>query len=298
MAKHSKFKQRMEFMLLKMFYCYITKFPKKMVAKSLDSIALNIGFRVGVRKKLVIAQITRAFPEYSAEKVLDVTKRMYLNMSKMIYEIFVIDKEELVKSITIQGEENLLEAETLTNGVLLATGHYGNWELLGFFLLHRGIKISAIFKRLSNPYMNSFFKDFRDGFGLDSIYKKNALRGIIKALRDNRMIFFIHDQDGRKAGKVMPFLGSDASVFMGLAKISIKTKTPILPLYHIRTPEGKHIIRFEKLIYPQQEDNDDVRIMKKVNSSLEQVIKEYPELWFWLHKRWKSVDKKRGVKLG
>ncbi len=259
----------------------------------MNFLAVNIGYRIGIRKDLVIKQMKRALPKLSHKEVLANTKAMYQHYGLMVYEIFKQDKDKLVEETEIQGIENLQQAIELGESVLIATGHFGNWEILGYYLLNKKIKLSAIAKKQRNPFFDQYFVDFRAKYGLDVIYQKRALRGILKAIKDKRMIFFIHDQDARKTGEIMPFMNHDASVFMGVARIALKANLPIMPAYHIRTKEGKHIIKFEKIFYPSQENLTDYDVMTILNKSLADMIEAYPHLWFWVHKRWKSVEKQQ-----
>lgn len=268
----------------------------KSVKGLMNFIAVNVGFRFGIRKALVIRQMKRSLPQLSHSQILAYTKSMYKHFGLMVYEIFKADKDKLVENAHFEGLDNLEEAIKMNKSVLIATGHYGNWEILGYYLLKREIKLSAIAKKQRNPFFNDYFVQFRAKYGLDVIYQKRALRGILKAIKDNRMIFFIHDQDARKSGEIMPFMNYDASVFMGIARIALKADLPIMPAYHIRTPDGKHIFRFEKIFYPNQEGMTDFDVMKSLNNSLSQMINRYPHLWFWVHKRWKSVERQRGEK--
>ncbi len=270
----------------------INSLSEKSVKKLMNFIAVNIGYRLGIRKDLVIRQMKRALPNLTHQEVLDYTKRMYQHYGLMIFEIFKQDKDNIVNNATIEGCENIEEAMNLGKSVLIATGHFGNWEILGYYLLSRNIKLSAIAKKQRNPFFDDYFVKFRAEHGLDVIYQKGALKGILKAIKDKRMIFFLHDQDARKTGEIMSFMNHDASVFMGIAKIALKADLPIMPAYHIRTKEGKHIFRFEKIIYPQQEELTAFEVMTKLNNSLAENITKHPELWFWLHKRWKSVERK------
>ncbi len=268
----------------------------KSVKGLMNFIAVNVGFRFGIRKALVIRQMKRSLPQLSHSQILAYTKSMYKHFGLMVYEIFKADKDKLVENAHFEGLDNLEEAIKMNKSVLIATGHYGNWEILGYYLLKREINLSAIAKKQRNPFFNDYFVQFRAKYGLDVIYQKRALRGILKAIKDNRMIFFIHDQDARKSGEIMPFMNYDASVFMGIARIALKADLPIMPAYHIRTPDGKHIFRFEKIFYPNQEGMTDFDVMKSLNNSLSQMINRYPHLWFWVHKRWKSVERQRGEK--
>jgi KDO2-lipid IV(A) lauroyltransferase len=276
---------------LSLFLWLFNILSDKGVRRLMDFIAVNIGYRIGIRKDLVIRQMKRSLPHLSSTDILKHTKAMYKHYGLMVYEIFKADKDKIVKEAEFQGLENLEEAIKMGKSVLIATGHFGNWEILGYYLLQRKIKLSAIAKKQRNPFFDEYFVQFRAKYGLDVIYQKRALRGILKAIKDDRMIFFIHDQDARKSGEIMPFMNHDASVFMGIARIALKANLPIMPAYHIRTKEGKHIFRFEKIFYPQAENMTDFDVMSALNQSLASIINQYPYLWFWVHKRWKSVEK-------
>lgn len=276
---------------LSLFLWLFNILSDKGVRRLMDFISVNIGYRIGIRKDLVIRQMKRSLPHLSSTDILKHTKAMYKHYGLMVYEIFKADKDKIVKEAEFQGLENLEEAIKMGKSVLIATGHFGNWEILGYYLLQRNIKLSAIAKKQRNPFFDEYFVQFRAKYGLDVIYQKRALRGILKAIKDDRMIFFIHDQDARKSGEIMPFMNHDASVFMGIARIALKANLPIMPAYHIRTKEGKHIFRFEKIFYPQAENMTDFDVMSALNQSLASIINQYPYLWFWVHKRWKSVEK-------
>ncbi len=295
-ASKKERKNRFERTLMKLGLGIINTLSERQVRNFLLFIANTFGYKIGIRKKLVKFQLKRCFPNFTDKEVNDITKRMYQNYGLMIYEIFKADRDKIADEIEIVGLDNFDKALQMEQSFLISTGHFGNWELLGYFLLKRGFKLSAIAKKQRNPYFDKFFVDYRADLGLDVIYQKRAMRGIVKAIKGNRKIFFIMDQDARSNGEVMPFLGFDASVFMGIARIALKADLPIIPMYHVRTKEGKHKIIVEEMFFPKQEGLTDYQVMDRLNKSLENMIKEYPELWFWVHKRWKSVDKKKGIR--
>jgi KDO2-lipid IV(A) lauroyltransferase len=296
MGKSKARKNSIEKFLLKFGLFLIETFSDKQVKAFMNFVAVNFGYRIGIRKKLAKFQIKRCFPNLSDLEVNDITKRMYQGFGLMIYEMFKADKDKLVQHLEVVGEENLQEALNYEDSFLISSGHYGNWELMGYYLIQKGLELSAIAKKQRNPYFDKFFVDYRQDRGLDLIYRKGAMRGILKAIKGKRKILLVIDQDARKSGEVMPFLGFDASVYMGVARIALKVGLPIVPMYHVRTKDGRHKLYVEKMFFPKHEGLTDVEIMQRLNTSLENMIKKYPELWFWVHKRWKSVDKQKGLR--
>lgn len=291
MSKKKQRKNRVEMIGLKFGLFLFRIMSENGIKRFMNFIAINIGYRIGIRKKLVIKQMKRGLPELTHKEVLTYTKRMYQHLGLLVGEIFKFDRVKMMENAKVEGLENLEEAKALSKSVLVATGHYGNWELLAYFLMQHGLKLSAIAKEQRNPYFEELILHEREVAGVEVIYQKNALRGILRAIKNKRSIYFIHDQDARKTGETMPFLNHDASVFMGVARIALKADLPIMPAYHVRTETGEHIFKFEKVFYPNQENLTDTEVMQRLNSSLENMIKAHPELWFWVHKRWKSVER-------
>lgn len=270
----------------------LKKINVKISKKIINFIAVNIGYRIGIRKELVLKQMKRSLPNLTSNEILSITKKMYSHYGDMVHEIFCIGINNIIPSIKVVGEEYLQEAIDCDKAVIVATGHFGNWELGAIATAHKTNRMSAIAKKQKNAKFDDLINNNRTALGLNMIYSRYAMRGIVKAIKKKHFLYILHDQDARKNGEIIPFLNHDASVFMGVARIALKFDLPILCQYQYKNTQGENVIEYEKIFYPKKEKLDDIQTMKRVIKSLERMIKKYPQEWFWVHKRWKSVEKK------
>jgi KDO2-lipid IV(A) lauroyltransferase len=179
----------------------------------------------------------------------------------------------------------------------MASMHTGNWELAGRYI-HTKHKLSVIYKKLRNRYLNDFTYSIRNSDGLVLIELKTALRQILKLLKEKYIVTIMIDQNARKNGVRTVFLGHPASTFVGTAKIAIKTQSPIVPALALRTPDDKHKLIFEPMILPEGYENttkDIIALTEKVSGQLEKYIRQYPEQWFWVHRRWRGYKRAKNA---
>jgi KDO2-lipid IV(A) lauroyltransferase len=156
-----------------------------------------------------------------------------------------------------------------------------------------GFGLAMITKRQRNRLFDAYTNAIRARQGGTIIDMKNALKGVLEHTRHNDLIGILIDQDAGRRGVLADFLGKPASNWKGAAKISLRFKIPIVPGYVIRNADDTLTFRFEQMIDPVGVDDTEENLMlfiRKMNHSLENIIRQYPEQWFWLHKRWKGAS--------
>jgi len=214
---------------------------------------------------------------------------MYRNMALCVQEIFLDSDQTLFSRCTIEGKEYIDQALAKGNGAILATGHFGNWEAARIMPLW-GIMVAGIAKKQRNRQFDRYTNRIRERNGVCIIDMKNALKGVMEHLRKNEMVVILTDQNAGRNGLMTDFLGYPASHWKGAAKISIRYDVPIVPGYVVRDESDRLIFRFEPMIKSSCYTDDDegcLKLIKRINSTLERQILQYPHLWFWVHKRWK-----------
>jgi len=249
------------------------------------------GLLLGIRKRVARSQISEAFPEKKPEEIRLIMSNLYRNLALTSLEMFV--RKDL-SGIEVEGWENIEKALELKRGLILVSGHIGNWELAGRYIAHQDITLSVVIKRLRNSYFNNYVNRTRNKDGIKIIYKSKTMRPVLKALKNNEIVVMLVDQDAGKDGIVLPFLGKDASVFTGYARLAQIYDTPLIWCAALRIEENKSRFVFEKYILPSsfQEEREPVRkIAEYINNRLESYIRIYPDQWFWVHRRWKGAHK-------
>ena len=243
-----------------------------------------------LRKSLLSGAIIISEPE---EKII---RDSFKNFGRSLIEIIKIYYgfgKKIIDSVEVEGIENFNQSRSKGKGIILLTGHCGNWELLAIMASVRAFPISIVARPINNPYINKIVESARKKYGNAVIYKQGALKSIITTLRDNGCVGILMDQAVLpEEGYVIDFLGRGAWTTKMLALIARKTGAAVVPAFIHRTDNG-HKIK----IYPEVElsESDEKEIalredMKKFSGFIEDYIREHPSEWLWIHRRWKRVD--------
>jgi KDO2-lipid IV(A) lauroyltransferase len=252
-----------------------------------------------IRRRVTLENLTHAFPEKSAAELKTIARRAYENFGMMMLEYLRLPKlapEELQQRISfaMPAEQNPYEqALALGRGAICMTGHFGNWEYMGALVALR-YSMVYLYQEQNNPYVDALIRDIRTKMKMPSIPRGAALRGILKALREKKFVAILADQDAGSNGIFVDFLGRPASTAQGPAAFVLKTQAPIVFCVAIREPRGQHRVEAELLTFNFSENDaaDDEEKLRQITAAwtkvLEKYIRQYPDHWFWMHRRWKT----------
>lgn len=253
------------------------------------------------RRSIVHANINQVFGEsLSGPQKERLAKAIYSHVATSIKEIIqlrFISEKQLRERVEVRGYQRLLDIVAKERGVLILTGHFGNWEFapLGGILNFKEFKGQFHFIRrtFGNKALEQFL--FRRYYraGLNVIPKKNSLEQVCKALDQNHAVVFVLDQHAslvNRDGVAVEFFGKKAGTYRSLASFARHTGVPVVPAAGYRLPNGKHVLEFHEPIYWKDYETTQESIYQNTlayNQALERIILAHPEQWHWLHKRWK-----------
>lgn len=208
-----------------------------------------------------------------------------------------MSQEQLRAEVEVRGHENMLAVVAQEKGVLVVTGHFGNWEFapIGgvlnfkqfkgqFHFIRRAIGFKALERILFKRYYQA---------GLNVILKKNALDQVLSALEKNHAVIFVLDQHAsiqNRDGIAVEFFGKKAGTYRSLATFARNKEIPVVPAAGYRLPNGKHVLEFFEPIPWQEYGNVHESLYQNTltyNKALESIILRHPEQWNWMHRRWK-----------
>jgi len=290
-------KSKIEFFFFKLFINIFKIFPYNFTRSFLANLFVFGSQLFDIRSSLAEKQLHMVFPKKTDKEIKQIIRKMYYHMGLTTAETYFGDVNKLFKTCEVKGWENLKKAVEMGNGVILSTGHFGNWELAGKYIAAH-YNMAVVGKRQRNKYFDEYTNAIRLKDNVIVIQKKNALRPILKLLGEGFIVSLLMDQNAGKNGVLTDFLGHEASTFVGAAKIAIKTGCPIAPAFAIRKDDGSHLFICEELISPKGYKNnlkDITKFTELISKKIEKYIYEYPHLWFWVHKRWKGSDKARNI---
>lgn len=186
------------------------------------------------------------------------------------------------------------DAVTRGKGVILLSGHISNWELSAFaYPLLRRRALNIIAKIQASRMLNKKVNKYRKLSGNKIIQIGASLREAYKILMTNKILCFLIDQSAHPDYSVyVDFFGKKVATFAGAARMALKQGSPVIMGYMIRDEKGTYKINFEEINYDDiKEDieNNVIELTQRMQSKLENIIREYPDQWFWFHRRFKHV---------
>ncbi len=246
-------------------------------------------------QKVIDTNLNFAFANISQEEKERIGKRTYLNFLHTISGFIKRQgksQEEILKGITFQNDKALQEAVKNGDKIILITAHYGNWELLPVAISAKyQIPLSVVGKSLKSPIMQKILKENREQLGIELIDKRGAMRGMMKAFSKQRAIGLLVDHHTTtNEGAIVEFFGKEVTQTLSAAMLAKKYNATIFPVF-IRSKDFQHhTLHFETAIKPQNSlsSKADIQRMTQAQADvIEKAIKEKPDEWFWLHRRWK-----------
>ena len=197
--------------------------------------------------------------------------------------------------IELKNFNEALELTVSGRGAILVTGHYGSFEMTGHLLAALGFDLVAVMRPLDNVYLNRFVVRSRRTHGLTLIDKKGATAQAESMLREGRLLGFIGDQDAGRKGIFVNFFGRPASTYKSIGLLAMATRCPIIVGYARRQGDkARYTVGVQRVIHPHEwEDRKDALrwITQTYTSALEDVVREDPEQYLWIHRRWKSTPR-------
>ena len=180
-----------------------------------------------------------------------------------------------------------------SQGVLIVTGHFGNWEMCAYAYGLLGNPVSLVHQTIKNPLVDDWIERLRSGGGTRLFRKREAARSVLRSLKERKLVVLPLDQNqSRRAGIFVDFFGVPANTSDGLARIALRTGAPIYPAFLLRDGESAHhrIVFLPRVEIGSIEDRDLAarELTQRCTAVLEAMIRKHPDHWLWTHKRWRT----------
>lgn len=265
----------------------------------------RLGYRpLGIRKEVVEAQIAAAFPEWNSEKVRITATASYAHLGRTSVEAALLptlgEKGVLGLVERVDGWEHLENALARGRGALGAAAHHGNWELLGAYLAARDVKVEVAVRGMGNPLFGDYINVNREKLGMTVMRDSEAVRRTARAVRDGRFVAFLSDQGVLGlASSFVPFFGRPAKTPRGFAVFALRLEVPVCFIDALRLPGGKFRVIIEPVVAERTGDREkDVdALVVRYSEILEKWVRQYPEQYFWQHRRWRRQPEGTPVEL-
>ncbi|MGE4588262.1 MAG: lysophospholipid acyltransferase family protein [Acidaminococcaceae bacterium] len=283
--------------------CHSPKFIRKIFMGALGSIAWAM--TPAWRKNMAVENIKECLG-VSDERAQEIAEESVRRFGRMLVEVLrfpTLTPENFRKSVSVEGAEYLEAAYKQDKGVILCTGHYGNWELLGASVALMGYPILSIARKQNNSAMDNFINEYRELTGQKITYNRgeNSMLAINRIIKDKKILGVLYDQDSGADGMEVLFFGKPSMAPTGAALLSRIHGAPMVPLFIHNEDDEKFTIKIHPPLYAKK-TADRIQDLRRPTEELmliaEHEIISDPSMWFWVHDRWKDGKKKYKDKKG
>lgn len=300
-----------EYLALRGFQSTLAWMPP-WLGRSVAEVLGRLAYAGGVRRSVVVRQISAAFPGRPARWVRETAFDCYRHFSRELVPVARLKRlppERLVERT--RGTEAFLETYRRFvdpgEGAVVVTGHLGNWELAGVVAAGLGLPVTAVVKRQRNRRVDRVFHDFRARAGIEAVYMEEAPSRVPDALAEGRLVALVADQDAKRRGVFVPYLGRPASTFRGPARFALEGDVPLFFGAMIREKGGYRIFlewvdrtgldggapetdaggggRSDRRRARREADRE---LTRRWVRRLERAVRWWPGQYFWFHRRWKT----------
>jgi KDO2-lipid IV(A) lauroyltransferase len=254
-----------------------------------------VAYRViGIRRRIAVHNIVSSLAGLDRRAAEEIALESYKNFGRSMMEVITfgrITAERLWEMVTVEGQENPDEALAHGKGAIIYTGHFGNWELLGAAIARGGYPVHATDTGHTNRRTHRMIIDLRNAQGVNVLAPDQPFSSILQLLSDNQFVAYVADQDAGRSGIFVDFLGRPASTRRGPALLAIRKGCPIAPVFIVRERNDHHRVIYGKLIWPNPQLKGRAAVVdltERCTRVLEDMIRRYPQMYFWVHRRWKT----------
>ena len=289
--------QRIEFFFLRCIKGIILLLPLKSVQRFGEFLGTVCYFLVWKRREIALDNLAQAFPDKTLAERKKITMGAFRSYAVSILEFLWfpnLTKESLRKIVTIDHPEVFADCYNRGKGAIALSAHFGNWELNALAVaLAGGYPTSIIVQTQSNTAVDAIINSHRTMFGSKVVPMGISVREIIRALQKSEVVALAADQSGPMEGPYIDFFGRKTAGHQGPAVFALKMGSPMFLSLSRRNPDGTYLSHMEEiptrdLVGGATEENI-LTLTQRHTTILENYIRQFPDQWLWLHRRWKHT---------
>lgn len=289
----SRWRHSVEEYALQILAFFLRVLPRSvslMVGEGIGSLV----YLAGIRRRVTQENLAQAYPEFSAQQVGRIARACYRHFGALLAEfarLSLLRFQNVAELVDVEGWDVLDAALSRGKGGIVVSGHLGNWELMGASAAARGYPVSYVVTGQENPRVERLMDRMRESAGVRIIRRKDAVKGVLKALKENQLVAILSDQDAHEAGAFVPFFGRLASTPKGAATFALRTGANLIFAESYRRGRDRLKVTYELISrddLPDDQDGAVCELTRRFTVRLEEAIRRHPEQWFWMHRRWKT----------
>jgi KDO2-lipid IV(A) lauroyltransferase len=251
-------------------------------------------------RRVAMTNLTQSFPTRSPAEVRAIARAMFRHFGRLLFEMLkfsTLSPAAMLKRVEFEGEERARLAYAQRRGVLFFTGHFGFWELHAIVHGLQLKPIGVLARALDNPHLNTLLERVRGRTGNAVIYRQGAVRRVLKTLAAGDGVAMLIDQHMHSADAIwVDFFERPAATTSTLAVLALRTGAPVVPVFALPVGHGRYRMIYEHAVEPPSGEGPDAvrEFTQRCTDVLEMYVRRNPELWLWMHRRWRDAPVPEG----
>ncbi len=246
-------------------------------------------------RRIAERNLAAAFPVRPPAERRRIVRAAFEHFGRLLFEILAfstLSPKAMLARVEFDGEERARLAYAQGKGVLFVTGHFGFWELHAVVHALQLAPIGVLARALDNPHLNGLLERIRQRTGNTVIYRQGTIRRVMRMLQTGQGVAVLIDQhiQGRDAIYV-DFFERPAATTSAVAALALRTGAPVVPVFALPLGGGRYRMIYEHPVEPPREEGPDAvrEFTQRCTDVLEMYVRRHPDLWLWMHRRWRDT---------
>jgi KDO2-lipid IV(A) lauroyltransferase len=253
-------------------------------------------------RRVALDNLASAFPRRAAAERRAIARGVFQHFGAMLFELLKFSRlrpEQMLERVEFEGADRARQALDAGRGLFLLTAHFGCWEIHGLVHALHLAPIGVMARPLDNPYLNGMLEQVRERTGNKVIYRRGGIRRTLRALEAGDAVAILIDQHIHGPDAILvDFFNRPAATTTALAALAARTGAPVLPVFAIPVAPGRYRMIYEHAVQPPCGDSPEAikEFTQRCTDVLEMYVRRYPNLWLWMHRRWRDRENGAEVK--
>ena len=286
-------RHRLEFLTARAAISVVRVMPHRVTAACGTAFGRAVYVADGRHRRTALENVAAAFPRLTRREQRTIVRGAFAHFGRLLFAMLkfsTMSPAEMLARVEFEGEDRVRLAHAQNKGVLFVTGHFGYWELQALVHALRLPPMAVLARALDNPALNDLLERIRTRTGNAVIYRQGTMRRVLRQLHAGHGVGVLLDQHtlSREAIHV-DFFGRPAATTPAVAALALRTGAPVVPLFALPLGHGRYRMIYEHPIQPPAGDDAEAvrEFTQRCTDVLEMYIRRNPELWLWMHRRWR-----------
>ena len=287
-------RHRLEYLVVRALIAVVRVTPAVIVRAAGTLLGLAFYTLDGAHRRIAQRNLATAFPSRSEKERRAIARAAFTHFGRLLFELLqfsTLPPQEMLARVEFEGEERARLAYAQGKGVLFVTGHFGFWELHAMAHALRLEPIGVLARALDNPRLNELLEQIRARTGNSVIYRRGTIRRVMRTLQSGHGVAVLIDQHIMSRDAIyVDFFERPAATTSAVAALALRTGAPVVPVFALPLGRGRYRFIYEHHVEAPRSDSPDAvrEFTQRCTDVLEMYVRRHPELWLWMHRRWRD----------